>query len=209
MKLSIFGFISMLVCCSAGQSQDLKNVSNAEPRSTFELNINGKKYIVSEDEELKLDTLISKPVISVKMSKYKKFNNAYVSFDYPRNLSYEFDEDAGYRNWTLSGNSFIILVFEIDGETTLASLLNRMVEKFGKENCTIENYQKELGKRKWNVEKLHVSIAGQKLILECFDIKLSDTKSRFIYFQDTLEDGRNSTEYEDGFKMVDSTISFK
>ena len=40
-------------------------------------------------------------------------------------------------------------------------------------------------------------------------IKLNDFKSRFIYFQDTLDENKHSNEYEKGLSMINSTIIFK
>jgi len=58
-------------------------------------------------------------------------------------------------------------------------------------------------------KKLFVSLVGQNLVLECYEIKLNDFKSRFIYFQDTLDENKHSNEYEKGLSMINSTIIFK
>src|SRR6478736_1532466 len=109
-------FLTLLLStsCFYSQSQDLKNIGNTEPLSIFKLTINGKTYNVSENEELKLGSVISNPTISIKLSDYKVFKTSAISFKYPRNLSYEFAQDLGYKNWTFSGNSLVVLVFEID-----------------------------------------------------------------------------------------------
>lgn len=194
--------------CYYSQSQNLKKPESSEPETIFKVSINGKTYDVSENEDLKLDTILSNPTISIKLSDYKKFKTSSVSFDYPRHLSYEFEQDYGYKNWTFNGNNLIVLFFELDAETTLTNLVNQMVKKFGKNNCVIEDFQKELGKKVRNGKKLFVTMAGQKLLLECYEIKLNDYKSRFIYFQDTLDNGKHSKEYEIGTALIESTIIF-
>jgi len=209
MKGILFTSILTFVLSCEGQTQDLKNTSNTEPRSGFEVNINGKIYKALENEEFTIDTLLLKPKITIKLSANKKFDNSSISFEYPRNLSFEFTQDFGYKNWTLSGNSLVVLVFEIDAKTQLTNLVNEMISKFGKENCVVEDFQNQLGSKKCNGKRINVSLAGQKLVLECYEIKLDDFKSRFIYFQDTLEDNVHSKEFSDGFKVIGSTIIFR
>lgn len=203
-------FLALLLTatCYYSQGQDLKKSEYAEPETIFKVSINGKSYDVSENEDLKLDTTLSKPTISIKLSDYKKFKTPSISFEYPRHLAYEFEQDFGYKNWTFSGSNLVVLVFEIDVETTLMSLINEMVKKFGKKNCVIEDFQKELGHKVRDGKKLFVSLVGQKLVLECYEIKLNDFKSRFIYFQDNINEGKHSTEYEKGVTLIESTILF-
>ncbi len=204
-------FLTLLLTtvCYYSQSQNLNISGNTEPQSIFKVSIHGKTYDVSENDELKLDTLILNPTISIKLSDYKIFETSAISFEYPRHLSYEFEQDFGFKNWTFSGNNMVILVFEIDAETTLTSLINEMVKKFGKKNCVIEDFQKKLGHKMLDGKKLFVSLVGQNLVLECYEIKLNDFKSRFIYFQDTLDENKHSNEYEKGLSMINSTIIFK
>src|SRR5688572_30058098 len=101
MKRYFSTFLLMTLLYLSGNAQDSKGIKNTEPRSTFEININGKNYQIGEDEELKLDTILSKTLISIKLSKFKKFDNSSISFEYPRHLSFEFEQDFGYKNWTL------------------------------------------------------------------------------------------------------------
>jgi hypothetical protein len=208
MKKEILLLLFSIACLHA-KSQNEKSTGTTEPKSTFEVSINGKIYPIAEDETLKLDTILSKPAISVKLSDYKLFDNTSISFNYPRHLSFEFDHDFGYKNWTLSGNTIAILVFEIDAETTLETLVNEMAKKFGKKNCSIEDFQKELGHKKCNGKNLFVTLAGQKLVLECYEIKMADFKSRFIYFQDTMDESKHSSEYEKAMAIINSSIVFK
>lgn len=208
MKKNLLTLITLLLFSLAGEAQNSTNGNNGEPKSTFEVTISGRKYEVAETEELVLDTLL-KPKISIKLSDYKKFQNSAISFNYPSNLSYEFSQDFGYKNWTLSGNTAVVLIFEIDAKTTISTLVDEMVKNFGKKNCKVEDYQKKLGESNLEGRKISVSLAGQHLILECLEIKSTGFKSRFIYFQDAIEDNQNSKEYEKVFNIINSSIVFK
>src|SRR4051812_41732115 len=106
MKRKLLTLIISQVFFLLGKTQDLKT-NNSEPKSTFEVTINGEKYEVAEEEELALNLLI-KPKISIKLSPYKKFENSAISFHYPSNLSYEYSQDFAYKNWALSGSTAVI-----------------------------------------------------------------------------------------------------
>jgi hypothetical protein len=196
-----------VLCCSFTLAQTPKD-SGAEPKSTFEVTINGKKYQMTENEPLKLDTSFSKPTINIKVSDYKKFDNSIISFQYPKHLSYQFEQDYGYKIWTLSGNDFVVMLFEMDTKTSLDGLTEELVKKFGKSNCVVTDFRKELGRKKCDGKKITVTLIGEKLAVECFEVKLNDFKSRFIYFQNTLKDGAIQKESVQGFNTINSTINF-
>lgn len=190
------------------QAQEPQNKSSIEPKPIFKLTINGKNYDVSEDEELKIDSLLSRAVISIKLSNYKRFDNSSISFEYPRYMSFEFEQEPGFTNWTFNGKNLVIIIFELDGKTPLSALADEFVKKFGKQNCVVEDFQKELGRKKWNGKKLNVSLIGEKLSIECYEILLNDNKSRFVYVQDLLTGKLNSKEYEEVLTIINSTIKF-
>jgi hypothetical protein len=191
-------------------AQEIKINSSQEPKSTFEISISGKSYLIKEGEELRLDTTLSKPLITIKLADYKKFDNSSISFDYPGYFSFEYEQDSGYKNWTFTGNNIVVMVFEIDVKTSLDALVEEMVSKFGKQNCRIENFQKELGNKSWNGKKLKVTLAEQTLSLDFYEITLADGKSRFIAFQDSKkENGSSTEEYKKGFITINSTIAYK
>lgn len=198
----------LLIFCPDAQSQN-SSTAREEPGAIFEITINGKSYPILQGESLKLDSIIDKPVISVKLSDYKIFNKSSLSFRYPAFMSYEFQQDFGFKNWTLNGNNLSILFFEMDAETNLNMLVSEMVKKFGKKNCSVEDFRKELGNKTCDGKKLFVSLIGQKLVLECYEIKLNDYKSRFLYFQDVITEEQHSKEYYSALEMVNSTIVYK
>jgi hypothetical protein len=204
----LLGTISLILCLS-GRAQEIKNKSHLEPKSTFQVTVNGKNYEVSEEEDLKIDTLKLKATISIKLSKRKKFDNSSISFEYPRHLAFDFEEDAGYKSWTFTGNSLVIIIFELDAETPLSALVEEWVKKFGVKNCVVKDFQKQLGPKKWKGSQLTVSLVGQKLDIDCYEIVLNDNKSRFIYVQDTLEENLHSKEYEEGLIILNSSIKFR
>lgn len=142
MKKVILSLSFLLSIVLISFSQNTNDKSKLEPKTNFELFINGHKYIVSEGEELKLDTTFTKPVISIKEAEYKKFENQSFSFQYPKNYIYSFEQDFGYKNWTLTYNNLVVMIFEIDAKTTLNEILEETIKKLGKKNCKVSDIKK-------------------------------------------------------------------
>ena len=126
-------------------AQQAKDSTEREPKNSFEVFINGKRYKVVEGEVLTLDTTLSKPSISIRLSDRKKFETPSLSFEYPKHLSFEYEKNPGIKTWTLTGNSLVVMLFEFEDKTPLDTLTDALVEKFGKKNCVAENFKKELG----------------------------------------------------------------
>jgi hypothetical protein len=180
-----------------------------EPENRFELIVNGKTYQAVEGQLLTVDSTGSKPSIYVRLSDRKKFSAASLSFDYPRHLSFEYEKDTGLKTWTLNGKSLVVTLFELDGQIPLNTIMESMVEKFGKKNCTVEDFKKEFGHQLTNGKRLHVKLAGINLVIDFYDLVSGDAKSRIISFQDTLMDnGDSSDEFKAAFQMINSSVKF-
>jgi hypothetical protein len=178
---------------------------DAPPKSSFIVEINDKEYIVEEGEELQVDST----TIKVKLQDFKVFSTESVSFHYPRNFNYQHEESEGYRNWTLSGNDFVIMYFELDVETELHVLARTMAAQFGRKNCKVVDTEIKIGAKTLKGKRINVEMAGQKLSVDLLEIEMSDSKSSFIAFQDVKdEDGEASAESEDVINMVDDTIEY-
>lgn len=208
MKAIIIPFLFTLLSNTL-LSQELKTGNYIEPKANYEININGKMYKAIEGESITIDANLVKPIITINQSELKRFDFSSIAFDYPKHMAYEFEQDFGYKNWTLTGNNIVILIFEMDVETTLTSLVNEMVKKFGKKNCSVEDFEKELGNKLCKGKQLTVTMAGQKLIMDCYEVVLNDYKSRFVYFQDVYNDNQHTGEYQQWFNSIKESIKFK
>jgi hypothetical protein len=207
---TIFLFSLMLVFSFLKVSaQEAKDSGAIEPKNRFEITINGKTYDAIEGQPLTLDSMVSKPSISIKLSDRKRFAAASLYFDYPRHLSFEYEKSAGLKTWTLSGNKLVVTLFERNGQIPLNALIESIVTRFGKENCTVEGFKKEFGHQLTNGVRLHVNLAGTNLIIDYYALLSSEAKSRIISFQDTINDNGNTTdEFNAGFQMINSSIRF-
>jgi hypothetical protein len=200
--LLIFSFLS------AG-AQDSRDSAAMEPKNRFEITIDGKTYQVVEGQVLKLESTLAKPSISIKLSDLKKFEAASLSFEYPKHFSFEYEKDTGVTIWTLNGNNVVVTLFELDAKIPMNTLVQPMIKKFGKQNCTVEDFKKELGHQLTNGKRLHVKLAGSNLIIDFYEINFGDAKPRIMSFQDTIKDnGESSDEFKAGFQVINSSIKF-
>lgn len=183
---------------------------NSVPKASFVLKINGVEYYLSDGETLQLDSTYVNPKVTVRMSEYRRFESDAMSFDYPNHFAYQYEQDFGYRNWTLDGNNFVIMYFEIDGEAGLDMFVDEMVKQFGKQNCKLKNTTMILGDQKLQGKRIDISLIGQRLTLDFMEIKLNDFKSHFIAFQDTLDEyGQPTDESKATLELIDGTIRYK
>jgi hypothetical protein len=198
-----------MIAFFVSSAQTIDSSFGLEPKNEFYLNINGKTILVNENEELKLDTIFLKPTISIKLSDRKRFDNKSVMFQYPSYYSFEFESDLGYKNWTFSGNNIVVMFFEFTVKVPLSEITDGMVEKFGKQNCTVSPFSKKLGKNVCNGKNIRVSIGGELLSVDYYDLGSKGGKSRFIAFQNSLqEDGSSTEEYIKGFEMINPSINY-
>jgi len=182
----------------------------AQSNETIILTIDGKEYTFVEGEELKLKETLVSPTISARLAENKKFESNYLTFEYPKNFSYTFEEDIGYRNWTFDGSDFVIMYFEMDMETELNDFVDEMVNQFGAERCKTKPVQLELGDRILKGTRIDVTLVGQQLTIDFVEIESNDYKSRIIAFQDSVgEDGNGSKEKAKTLKVINRSIQYK
>ena len=179
--------------------------SSKEPKTKLIVTINGQEYNVSEGEEIRKGGT----TVSVKIADSKTFDNGLISFNYPKHFAFEYEEDYGYKNWTLDGNNFIIMLFEMS-DGTLDAFVDEVAGRFGKNNCTITRSSKQLGSKKLKGKKISVNLMGEQLTLDLFKVPSRDGKIRIIAFQDSLDEYGNST--DEGFstlKMIQRSIKYQ
>jgi hypothetical protein len=203
-------FSAMLIFSFLGaRAQGAKDSGAMEPKNRFEITIDGKTYQVVEGQVLQLESTLSKPSISIKLSDLKKFEAASLSFDYPKHLSFEYEKDSGVTTWTLNGNSLVVTLLALDAKIPLNTLIEPMIKKFGKKNCTVEDFKKEFGHHLTNGKRLHVNLAETNMTIDFYEINSGDGKSRIMTFQDMVKDnGESSEEFKAGFQMINSSIKF-
>lgn len=179
------------------------------PKSQIVLDINGEEYYFSDGQNIQLEGTFNNPKITVRVADTRTLKTESLQFDYPSHFAYQYEEDYGYRNWTLDGKEFVIMYFEFDDEMPFDFFIEEMVKQFGKQNCKLEAKTMQLGDQVLHGKRINITLIGQRLTLDFMEIKLNDYKTHFIAFQDTIqEDGSATKEGKDTVEMIDGTIRY-
>ncbi|WP_298512232.1 hypothetical protein [uncultured Kordia sp.] len=180
--------------------------ASKEPKAGLIITINGKKHTVPEGEIVTQNGT----TVSVKIADSRSFSNGTISFDYPSNLGFEYEEDFGYKNWMFDGNNFVIMYFEITQENSFDSFVNEIAGRYGKQNCKIEKTSMKLGGRELYGKRINVNLMGERLIQDFLSIPMKDGKTRILAFQDSPDEyGNHTDEGNNVINMVKKTITYK
>ncbi|NUQ26653.1 MAG: hypothetical protein HUU34_22120 [Saprospiraceae bacterium] len=207
-QLATVALLLLMTNSLIGQGQDSLSVNEIEPPLRLELTIDGKTYTLKDGDELKLKGVAANPTVSVRSAAFRQFQFESVYFEYPTHFAYTYEEDFGYRIWSLDGSDFIILMFVYDVPVVLDELVDEMVAQFGAENCTITPFERKLGEIPCIGKKIEVSLIGQSLNYEILDIPFPDDKKRILAFQDIRDETGNSSP-ESMLTMQQINTSFK
>lgn len=205
---NISPLLFLLFFCSNAWSQKEKTDIPADSAQSLILTINGKEYVVREKEKLTVTGSFNNPVITVRSPDYKKFNSGSLSFNYPKHMSVALSQSPGLKNWTFSGNDFIIMYFEIGPKTPLDAITSEIITKFGADNCKMEPIEKSFGGKLLSGQRINIVLAQQKLTQDFFQITLPDGKTRILAFQDSLSDSGHSTESTTAMQVIDASIKY-
>ncbi|MGB1307957.1 MAG: hypothetical protein ACPG6B_03535 [Oceanihabitans sp.] len=176
------------------------------PVLKLDLEINGEKYEILDGESI----VVNGNTIKVNSSNFLSFDYSALKFDYPKHFAFEYDEDFGYKNWTLDGNDFVIMYFEYTEKIALDLFINQMVNQFGKENCNVVDKKIQLGNQTLIGKRINVDIVGVKLTYDMYKIEASDNNTHFISFQDSKnDDGSDSQEGINTLELINKTFKVK
>ncbi|MEM9820561.1 MAG: hypothetical protein AAF985_05795 [Bacteroidota bacterium] len=183
-----------------------KSSTKEAPKSIFIIQVNGKEQVLSEGQDYQIDANTS---ISVKLADFRQFDIGTISFDYPSNFGFSYEEDLGYKNWTLDGNDFLIFYFEFDAKVEKTEFINEMLVQFGEGNYQVEEKPINVGAKLTDGTRANISILGQIITIECFELGQGEDLSRFIVFQDTRTVPESpSEEATKTLKMIEETLRY-
>jgi len=202
--MKAINFVILMLLAYTGYAQG--NAETANPPAVFLLQLNGKEYTLNEGEATNLDGNFNNPSVVVKMADYRKFDDGKISFRYKSNSAYKYTESVGAKTWTFAGDCTVLL-FELDGNVKMDVIIESVMGQFGKENCKLEPASRLIGGKQIAGEKINVSLAGQKLVQEYYQLELNDGKTNILAFQNTgKDDGSVSEEGKEGLELVASSV---
>ena len=197
---------TLVTCLIIGQTMLAQNGDNKEPALKFKVEINGEKYQVADGEEI----TVNGNTIKINSSDVKTFDFENLTFDYPKNFAFEFDEDIDVKSWMLDGNNFVVSYFLFDGDITIEAFADDMVRILKRENCRVVDREIKLQGKVYQGKRINVSVFGEKLTYDIYKLDSDDYRSHIISFQDSKNaDGSDSKESIETIKLIRDTIKIK
>ncbi len=177
-----------------------------EPPLLFSIVVNGDTVKMLENDIQTLEGKYTDPTLSVSVHNWRQFPHGGISFEYPRNFSFEAEFDSYGKIWTLSGNSLTIMYIKMNGFLTIDMYTNELKSQFGQDNCKVEEITKTMNGETFDGRLLTVTLLTQNLNMEILEIDGDETKD-FLVFQDAPNELESeSGEYTKTMARVNETF---
>jgi hypothetical protein len=208
MKRSLFCLGLMVISCGGLLAQTNEIDYTKPPKSNYEAEINGKVYQVKEGEELMLNETLDHPKIKIREASTREFNNGIVRFNFANFYAFEFEEQTGFKNWTLNGKSTVFMFFQMANKVDRDVFAGQFIEKFGRKNCKSLPLDMKMGDKTLKGTKINVGLIGQKLGVYFVEVPTTEG-SAFIYIQDVIGDDPITKECQQFIELMDSSIRYQ
>lgn len=211
--LNILVILLFISCMQKEKNSSLLNGSsinineNEEPPLIFKVSINDSTYNMFENEKKIIIGNFSEPEVTIKTHQWRHFPHGNLSFEYPKNFSFEAEFDMFNKIWTLSGNDLTIMYMKLSVDLEEDEYVYDLITEFGEENCSVSTMNRKISNRVFKGTKLSINIINQNLEMEIYKITTSDGKSNFLIFQDSLDDLKmHSKEFQIAIKRISKTL---
>jgi len=182
-----------------------------EPPLLLYLESDGKRIPIELDKPFGLEALSGKKTAILRAEPYRVFPYAGFSFRYPRNYSFQADlENRGVSLWTLTGNSFVIMVQQFPGMRDHAALrqsvMNKMTEQYAGSKTRELDTKLELKGATLNGRRVEITLANTLLHQDLFSFSAGEA-SVVLMLQDTPhENGKSSADRIIAEKMLRESL---
>ena len=161
-----------------------------EPPIFFDLNINGKSYKGKVGESVKLSGTFKDANATIKLSKFRTFDYAGVSFSYPEKLVWKTDlTDPTSKGWTMTGVTGSINVFDVEGaDYTAAAYSKVLIDDFDTDDFDEEDLTIELGGKKYEGIRLIFEFGEEKFVYDIVQLPSRKDRSRLLLLEEVAPD---------------------
>lgn len=174
------------------------------------MEVDGKSFPAAEGEELKLTGEFTNPTVRILVDPHREFSHGGLKFQYPRAYTFQANTKvAHFHSWTMSGNHFKIMYFQLAGDLTVEEYSDRMVKQFGSENCKLTPTTIELLGEKRAGIRLDVKVVHSDLTMDMYRFP-SAGETQLLVFQDVPdESGKPSIEAQAALPVFQKSFVLK
>ena len=189
-----FAGVAVLACLLCASRGGLGAVDESkEPPQQFKLTIGDNSVPLVEGEPVRIDGTFTNPQVKLTPEPYRLFPYAGVAFEYPRSFTFEADfENPRHRSWTLSGNDFKIMYFDVKAPLTPGNYADELIAGLGEAQCKVMDPDAKvtLGKHTLSGTKLLMTVANQPVSFEIYALPApaGAKGARLLVFQDNVDE---------------------
>lgn len=111
--LSTTALATTLVCTAGVWTAVTLPTGDTEPPLRFEVELDGVKFAADAGAKIQVEVAGKKVALTVSILPTRQFAAAGIAFEFPADMSYEFDGDDDLNMWTLDGGSCQIMVQQL------------------------------------------------------------------------------------------------
>ena len=205
-------FVFLGVLLVAGVAHAAGDVDESvEPLASYTLLVDGKPFTVSVDEKVTLHGSFVDPRVELRVGKTRTFPYAGLRFQYPAHFTWEADLDGGrFRNWTLSGNDFKIMLFVTAEDLVPANYVTQLRSKFGRDRTSASDRTQRLGERVFEGKRLVADVAGYRFRQDVYALPPVPKGGgwRLIVLQAPVDpEGGAKKEVDEALRLLEQTFA--
>ena len=206
MRRAVVLALALLCGLGCGNATD----ETREPPLKYTLEVDGKAHVVEAGEEVQLKGTFTDPKVKLTPAETRLFTYGGVEFQYPAYFAWEADaEEDDYKNWTLSGNDFKILLFDAAGATSADEYAAGIVKRFGEANCRLTDVTLVLGGTKHDGKRIATRLAGSSFVQTVVRLPAKG-RTKMLVLQDSPPDEKQSTKETDlALKLLRTTFKVR
>lgn len=181
----------MLLLSASGFSAD----EMAEPPVSYTLEVDGKPHAIQPDKPLEIAGTLQSPKVVLRVSEYRTFTCAGMTFRYPTSFSWEAEAEEGVTSWILDGNSVVVMVYRFDHVVTAKSFAEEYADSFHQSDgfARIRPIERNFGGALRKGLVVETRILDHRMVSEIYTLQ-SDKGTRLLMFQDSPPDGEMNSE---------------
>ncbi len=185
----------------------IAHAGDAEPPARLQVKIGDARAVVETGKVAEV-VVDGKPLkVLIEELPTRRFDAAGLRFDYPRNFSWEHDDET----WTLDGSNAVVIITRglLGGDAMAADVLDGIEDEIGaKTRGKREKVVLETSKGRIEGVAATVRVASTAIRNEAYVVG-PGVRPVILLLQDTLDDaGRLSTEFTDMRRRLAATLEF-
>ncbi len=179
-----------------------------EVTTTYEVVLNGQKFIVNTESTTNVVVESKKLALSVRETPLKKFSDENLSFSFPAAHAVLKEEEADITTWTLDGQDNVLMVYKIkdmDPAEFVEEMTKSLKETYGRKTKQT-SCKGAFGNETLDGQRITATLAGETITQEIFGLK-AGTAGYVLIIQDSGE--KESVETQSVKKILKDTFTRK